>query len=93
MYTGYSIRDDRIFKEEEETQFCLSGKFICFFPDQPTGCCLVQSLSEGVQHIYGPNGYTKFYVDDGFIYGPNTLVPWFSHCEEPQAADTGPLPL
>lgn len=86
MYTGYSIRDQKIYKDEDKTPFILSGNDIHGFSDKPTGCSLVKSLSAGVKHIYGPGGYTKFYVNEGHIYGPSTELPWFAPCREPQSA-------
>ncbi len=86
MYTGYSIRNHMIYKDAGKTQFKLSGDHIRCSPDKPTGCCLVKSLSDGVRHIYGPEGYTKFYVNEGYIYGPSTHLPWFEPCHELQAA-------
>ena len=88
MYTGYSIRHQTIYKDEVKTQFKLSGNHIHCISDEPTGCCLAQSLTDGVKHIYGPNGYTKFYVKEGHIYGPRTHLPWFDACDELQVADT-----
>jgi hypothetical protein len=92
MYTGYSIRNQKIYKDEGKTPFKLSGNYIHGFLGKSTGCCLAKSLSEGVKHIYGPGGYTKFYVNEGYIYGPSTHLPWFDSCretlaDEPQVAD------
>ena len=87
MYTGYSIRQQKIYKDGAKTQFELSGNHIHCIPDKPTGFCLAQSLTEGVKHIYGPSGYTKFYVKEGHIYGPGIHLPWFDPCDEAQAAE------
>ena len=85
MYTGYSIRNQRIYNDEDQTPFKLSGNRIHGFSDEPTGCCLAQSLSDGVKHIYGPSGYTKFYVKGGHIHGPSTRLPWLDAWDEAQA--------
>jgi hypothetical protein len=83
MYTGYRIRDNHIYNEEAKTSFTLDNNHICTRPDQPTGCYLTDSFSEEVKHIYGPAGYTKFYVQCEHIYGPSTHLPWFDLCDDP----------
>jgi hypothetical protein len=77
VYTGYRIRNNHIYNEENETPFSLNDDHIHCRRNQPTGCYLADSLSDEVKHIYGPNGYTKFYVQCEHIYGPNTHLPWF----------------
>ncbi len=80
MYTGHRIEDDQIYQEETKTQFGLTNDQIHGSPDQPTGYYLAEALSHDVKHIYGPDGYTKFYVQDGHIYGPSTQLPWLTAC-------------
>jgi len=80
MYTGHRIEDNQIYQEETKTQFGLNNDQIHSSPDQPTGYYLVDTLSHDVKHIYGPQGYTKFYVQDRHIYGPNTQLPWLAAC-------------
>jgi hypothetical protein len=75
MYTGYLIHENRIYQEQMETDFDLNGGYI-HSPDQPTGYFLAEGLLHDVKHIYGPNGYTRFYVQDGHIYGPSQSLPW-----------------
>jgi hypothetical protein len=76
VYTGYCIRKNHIYNEERKTPFNLNGDHIHCHQDQPTGCYLTDSLLEEVKHIYGPSGYTKFYVQCEHIYGPSTHLPW-----------------
>lgn len=85
MYTGYSIQDQRIYKRDEgKTQYALRDNHIHDLSHAPTGYYLVKSLSPDVQHINGPDGYTKFYVKDGHIYGPRTQLPWSDPRDEPE---------
>lgn len=76
MYTGHQIRHNRIYKAKTKTLFDLNGNHIYCASGQPTGYYLEDGLSLDVKHIYGPDGYSKFYVQDGHIYGPNTCLPW-----------------
>ncbi len=83
MYTGFSIRNNRIYTEKRETQFSVNDEHICVQSDQPTGCYLAEGLSREVKHICGPDGYTKFYVQCEHIYSPSTHLPWFDLCDGP----------
>ena len=78
MYTGHRIMGNQIYQKETRTQFCLNNDHIHASPDQPSGYHLVESLLPDVKHIYGPDGYTKFYVQDGHIFGPSTVLPWLA---------------
>ncbi len=75
MYTGHRIIENQIYQQETRTQFSLNNDQIHFSPDQPSGYYLIET---DVKHVYGPDGYTKFYVQDGHIYGPSTQLPWLA---------------
>ncbi len=81
MYTGYQIRQNQILKKTVKTQFGINDTHIQCPLGRPTGCYLVDSHLPDVKHIYGPDGYTKFYVQDEHIYGPNEHLPWFESHE------------
>jgi len=76
MFTGHRIIENQIYQQETRTQFSLNNDQILVSPDQPTGYHLIKSLLPDVNHIYGPDGYTKSYVQDGHIFGPDTQIPW-----------------
>ena len=50
--------------------------------NQPTGYYLLDSMVHDVRHIYGPDGYTKYYIQNGHIYGPDTKLPWLEGFNE-----------
>ncbi|MFC1766023.1 hypothetical protein ACFL6U_28590 [Planctomycetota bacterium] len=76
MYTGYSISNNRIWSPDGKTSFFFNSKHIYCFPKEYSGYYLTDGNCEGVEHVYGPQGYTKFYVQNNHIYGPDTLPPW-----------------
>lgn len=78
MYTGHRIIENQIYRQDTRTQYSLNGDHIHASPDQSTGYYLMEGLSPEVKHIYGPDGYTKFYVQDGHIFGPGTQIPWLA---------------
>ena len=85
MYTGYSIQDQTIIRRDEgKTEYYIRNSHIHDRTEAPTGYYLVKGLSPGVRHINGPDGYTKFYVKDGHIYGPSILLPWLGQQDEPE---------
>ena len=78
MYTGHRIIENLIYQQGTRTQFSLNNDQILVSPDQPSGYYLMKSLLPDVNHIYGPDGYTKFYVQDGHIFGPGIQIPWLA---------------
>ncbi len=78
MYTGHRIIENQIYRQDTRTQYSLNDDHIHVSPDQPTGYYLMEGLSPEAKHIYGPDGYTKFYVQNGHIYGPSTQLPWLA---------------
>jgi hypothetical protein len=82
MYTGHRINNDQIYQDETKTQFGVIDDRIQSPLNQPTGYYLLDGMVHDVRHIYGPDGYTKYYIQNGHIYGPDTELPWLEGFNE-----------
>jgi hypothetical protein len=78
MYTGYFIVDDEIHGPDGATgSFIQESKIVTQSERTPT-YYLLDGLIESIRHIYGPAGYTHFYLQGRHLYGPGKRLPWIN---------------
>lgn len=76
MYTGYFLVDNEMHGPDGPTGLRIHDHKIVTLFERSSDYYLVEGLIDSIKHIYGPEGFTHFYLQGRHIYGPNKELPW-----------------